>query len=171
MNIREALLEEHSKKQTERIARYIGSDQKRFAQLIKLFLEGEYRVVQRAAWVMSYCAERHPELVMPYLEKLLDNLDNTKLHDAVKRNTLRIFEVIDIPEKLQGKLVDICFRTLSGQDPVAMKAYSITILLNICREEPDLKNELRLVIEELMPYGSAAVKSRGRKALKELEKI
>jgi hypothetical protein len=171
MNIREALLEEHSKKQTAKITRYIGSDKKRFAQLIKLFLEDEYRVVQRAAWVLSYCAENDPGLVKPYLEKLLNNLDNTGLHDAVKRNTLRIFEVIDAPAKLQGKLVDLCFRTLAGQEPIAMKAYSITILLNICKKEPDLKNELRLMIEGLMPYGSAAVKVRGRKALKELEKI
>jgi len=168
MNLREAILEEHSKRQTEKIARYIGNDKKRFAQLVKLFLEDEYRVVQRAAWIMSYCAEQQPQLIKPYLEKLLNNLEKPGLHDAVKRNTLRIFEAVDIPVKLQGKLVDICFRTLASQEPAAMKAYSITILLNICKKETDLKNELKLVIESLMPYDSAAVKSRGRKALREL---
>lgn len=50
LNIRQLLQEEHSKKQTSRIVRYIGADKTRFAVLIELFFKGEYRITQRAAW-------------------------------------------------------------------------------------------------------------------------
>jgi hypothetical protein len=47
MNPRETIPEEHSKKQCDKIVRYIGNDKKRFAELMKLFFKGEYRVTQR----------------------------------------------------------------------------------------------------------------------------
>lgn len=171
MNIREALLEEHSKQQTIKIVNYIGSDSDRFAELLKLFLGNEYRVTQRASWAVSYCAEEHPQLVKPYLSKLVKNLEKPGLHDAVKRNTLKMLETIAVPRSLQGQVADLCFKFLLSQEPVAMKAYSMTILLNICKEEPDLKNELRLIIEDTMMLGSAGLKARGKRVLKELEKI
>ena len=171
MNIKEAVLEEHSKKQTMKIVKHVGSDSKRFAELMKLFLGDEYRVTQRAAWAVSYCAQQHPQLIKPYLSKLAKLLDKPGLHDAVKRNTLKIFETIAVPKALQGKMADVCFKFLLSQEPIAMKAYSMTILLNICKEEPDLKNELRIVIEDMIPLGSAGIRSRGKRVLKELEKI
>ena len=50
MDIREALLAEHSKGQTTKIVRYIDGDPVRFAELMKLFLGDTYRLSQRAAW-------------------------------------------------------------------------------------------------------------------------
>jgi hypothetical protein len=55
LNIHQLLQEEHSKKQTDRIVRYIGNDKTRFAGLIELFFTGEYRITQRAARPLSYC--------------------------------------------------------------------------------------------------------------------
>lgn len=171
MNIREALLQEHSKKQTTRIVKYIGSDAQRFSELMKLFLGDEYRVTQRAAWVVSGCAEEHPSLIKPHFQKLVTNLDKLGLHDAVKRNTLKVLSELDVPVKLQGKLVNTCFRMLASQEPVAVKAHAMSIVANICKAQPDLKNELRMAIEEQLPYGSAAIRSRGNKILKQLEKL
>ena len=52
----------------------IWNDKKRFAELMNLFLGNTYRVTQRAAWVVSNCAEEYPELIKPYLEKMMNNL-------------------------------------------------------------------------------------------------
>jgi hypothetical protein len=57
------------------IVEFIGDDARRFAELMKIVFAGEYRLTQRAAWPMNYCAERHPELIRPYLPKLLDCLE------------------------------------------------------------------------------------------------
>jgi hypothetical protein len=53
MDLLAALTEEHSKAQCNKIVAYIGNDKKKFAELMKLFFEGEYRITQRAAWPMS----------------------------------------------------------------------------------------------------------------------
>lgn len=110
-----------------------------------------------------YCAEAHPELVAPYLEKMLDNL-NQPVHDSVKRNTIRTFQDIDIPEKLQGKAADICFNFLCSKDEtIGVKVFSMTVIHNLSKQHPDL-----VAIEEQLPYSSAGFKSRGSKILKEL---
>jgi hypothetical protein len=44
----------------------------------------------------------------------------------------------------------------------------MTVLANIAMEEPDLKDELKIVIEDGLPYGSAAYISRAKKTLKQL---
>ena len=58
MDIRQALTAEHSKRQTMAIVEFIGDDARRFAELMKIVFAGEYRLTQRAAWPMNYCAER-----------------------------------------------------------------------------------------------------------------
>ena len=70
MDLESALREERSKAQCNKIVAYIGSDKKKFAELMKIFFEGEYRVTQRAAWPMSYCVRKHPELITPYFQKV-----------------------------------------------------------------------------------------------------
>lgn len=168
MDIKDELLKEHSKRQTLKIASYIGNDTNRFADLMSVFVTGPYRVTQRASWVLSHCAEAYPYLVTPYLEKLIDNLDHEQ-HDAVKRNTVRLLQFIDIPEDLLGKAADHCFRLLADKtEPVAVRVFSMAVLGNICSKEPALKRELRLLIEEELPYGSAAFLSRAKNILKSL---
>lgn len=169
MNLEAEILKEHSKKQTLKIVDYIGNDKHRFATLMDLFLEGGYRITQRSAWAVSCCAEKHPELIIPWLEKIIDNLGKP-LHDAVKRNTVRILQDLDIPEKLQGKVADKCFHFLaSRKEPVAVKVFSMTVLGNLCIKEPALANELKLLIEEQLPYATPGFLSRARKVLKQLK--
>ncbi|GAA0890380.1 hypothetical protein GCM10009122_00580 [Fulvivirga kasyanovii] len=168
VDIRKELLKEHSKSNANRIARYISNDPTRFDVLMKLFLSNEYRVTQRAAQVVSMCAENHPGLIRPYLKQMILNLRND-VHDAVKRNTLRILQDIELQENLQGDMTDIGFQLLtSAREPVAVKVFAMTVLANICKKEPDLKNELQIIIEDQMPYASAGFISRGNKILKRL---
>ena len=46
----------------------------------------------------------------------------------------------------------------------------MTVLYNLSVNIPEIKNELKLLIEDLLPYGTAGIKSRGRKILAKLEK-
>jgi len=168
MDLKAAILKEHSKAQCERIVKYIGHNPERFAELMKLFFEGEYRVTQRAAWPMSYCVENHPELIRPYFKKMLDNLDKKGLHDAVIRNTMRILQNLEIPAKYRGKLMDDCFRFVQSNDiPVAIKVFSLTVLQNLSKQYPDIKNEIKLLIEERWSLETAAFHSRAKKILKD----
>ena len=75
-DLRESLLKEHSKAQCAVIVDWIGHSQQRFDSLFNLFLNDDYRVVQRASWPLSYSVLAHPELIKKHFTKLLDNLRN-----------------------------------------------------------------------------------------------
>jgi hypothetical protein len=171
MSLTKLLLAGHSRSQTNKIIKYIGLDPERFKELVKLFLSSEYKIAQRASWPIGICGEEHPELIKPYLAKLIDNLDKP-IHDAVKRNTIRIFQFIEIPERLMGKLATKCFEYLSTpSEPIAVRVFAMTVLLNITKKQPELKNELKILIEDQLPYATAAFISRAKKTMKELNKI
>lgn len=171
MDILHELITDRSKDNIVRIATYIGNDQARFKTLIDLFLHGEWRVNQRAIWVMTYCVEKHPTLVMPYLRIMLDKLAQPNIHNAIKRNTVKMFAEIEIPGDLQGAVLDCCFSYLIDmQEAIAVKVFSMQVVFNLSKHEPDLLRELAMVIEDQMPYGSAGFKSRGRRILREIQK-
>jgi hypothetical protein len=166
MNIREALRAEHSKRQTMAIVEYIGSDPKRFAELMSIFFEGEYRLTQRAAWPMNYCAERQPQLISPYLSRLVNQLERDDVHDAVKRNALRLMQFVDVPRRLKGKTYSICVDLIADlSQPVAVKVFAVTVAAKIARSSPDLLKELRLVIKEILPHSSIAFHIRAREVM------
>jgi hypothetical protein len=170
MDIKNELLKEHSKKQTLKIVEYIGDNPKRFKQLIDIFLAGPYRVTQRAAWTLSCCVEKNHALVLPHLTVLLKVLKKDDVHDAAKRNIVRLLQFIEIPKKYYGSVVDACFTLMDPKEPVAVRVFSMTVLSNIAQYLPDLKTELQLVIEDQLPYASAGYISRAKKLLKQLKK-
>jgi hypothetical protein len=171
MNIREELLKgkNYSKTQALHLSAYACSSPKHFSELMECFLSNEYRLAQRAAWSVSWAAQRDPELIKPYAKALVDQLPRKDVHDAVIRNSVRILQKIEIPESLHGELMNCCFAFIeSPTTPVAIKAFSMTTLFNLSRFYPEIKNELKLIIEGRWNHETAAFKSRGKHILKAL---
>lgn len=169
MNILKELKKDFNKSTCNHIVAFIGNDQEKFSTLVDAFLNSEYRITQRAAWPISHAVKQHPELIKPHLEIIIRNLKKPKIHDAVKRNTVRILQFIEIPKKLHGITLDNCFRLLQDKkEPIAIKVFSMSALANLAMNYPELKRELIEIIEDQMPYGSAGFISRGKKVLKQL---
>ena len=170
MNLREALLAEHSKSQTLRIAEKIGDSGSRFGELMELFFSNEEIITARAAWVVGHVAEARAHLVSPYLTRLLENL-RRPVHDAVRRNTLRFVQGAELTEDQMGLAADLCFSIVPDPNqPPAVRAYALTICHRICEAEPALGDELKLIIENSFNDSPAAFKSRARKILKALDR-
>lgn len=74
MDIHKELVGEHSKASRDRIVAYVRLYPDRFDVLFDLFRNGEIRVAQRAAWSVSHCAERYPDLVVPYIPNIVNYL-------------------------------------------------------------------------------------------------
>ncbi len=169
MNLVATLLKEHSKTQCNKIVKYVGTDARRFSNLVAVFLSGPYRVTQRAAWPLSCCVERHPELIKPHLKRIIKNLIRPGLHDSVKRNTVRLMQFIDIPRSLQGAAASICFEMFQNpKEPIAVRVFSMSVLSRIAKVEPALEKELKILIEDQLPYASAGFLARAKKVLKQL---
>jgi hypothetical protein len=171
MNIREELLKQqiHSKKHALSITGFAVLSDKNFKDLIDCLLSKDIRLGQRAAWCVSWAARKKPEIIKSYIGVLVGQLKRTDVHNAVIRNSLRVLEDLIIPEEFHGEVMDACFIFIQKRDtPIAIKTFSLTIIFNISKIYPDIKNELRFIIEENIPYETAAYKSRGKKILANL---
>jgi hypothetical protein len=166
MNIREALAAEHSKRQTERIVKYVGDDPMRFKDLMEVFLSDEYRPVQRASWAVNCCVEKHPELVAPYFSKLIKILERDDVHTGAHRNILRMFQFVEIPRRWSGKLYDMCAQFLDDADrPVGVRVFALSVAAKIADGEPALITELAAIAEKQIPHTTVALRARARKVL------
>lgn len=171
MNLRNQILAEASKANALKVVQWIGNDPERFRSILDIFLHDEYRLVQRASWIISTVAEQQPALVKPHLKAMVDRMGDAGVPVAVKRNVVRILQFMPVPKKLQGPVMDYCFRFLENpQETVAVRVFSMTVLANLAQQYPDIKNEIILLIEDQMREGALpAFKSRGKKTLKLLQ--
>ena len=172
MILREALLEEHSKLQVEKIIRWIGSDTTRIEHLIDLFLHDNQRVVQRAAWVVSGVAAAHPDLILPHLPALVKRVQDEGIHDAVKRNVFRLLQFTELPEAIHGDLMNCCFDAVADpREALAIRAFAMTVLARLTQTYAELTNELKIILEDALQQEQApSFKNRGKKILQQLNK-
>jgi hypothetical protein len=152
MQLKEQILREHSKANCLLIVQWVGSSQQRFDELFNLFLGHEYRLVQRTAWPVSYCVEAYPQLMKKHFGRLVKKLQEPSLYHAVRRNSVRFLQHVSIPRAYQGAVMDICIRYVaSPNEPVSVKAFSLTVLRNLARLHPDIVPEIKLLIEDQLP--------------------
>ena len=169
MKLREQILKEHTKANCTAIVKWVGDSQKRFDELFDLFTTDEYRVAQRAAWPLGFCVIDHPQLIKKNFARLLKNLNKPGIHDAVKRNTMRLLEKISIPEKFQGEIMNTCFEYIcSPGEKAAVKAFSLTILERLSKHYPEILPEIKTIIEDRWDNETAAFRSRAKKIMKNL---
>jgi hypothetical protein len=156
------------KGQMQDIVQYIGVNQARFSQLVELVTSGNPELARRAAWPLSNCVSRHPNLVKPHLTALIDRLEKP-CHAAVSRNILRLLQEVPVPESEQGRLMNYCFSALAKRDvPAANKAFSLTILAGLATHYPEIREEILLCIEDQLPGALPSFRSRAQKITRQL---
>lgn len=167
MNIREALIAKHSKEQTVKIVNYIGNDSEKFSKLMSMFFGDDCRLAQRAAWAVSHVTESSPALVQPFLAKMVNCLTSKKVHDALKRCVLRSLQYLEIPEKLAGKIYSISLDLIDEpREPAAIRVFAMSAAAKIANGQPDLMNEISLIVNEHLEHSSAAFRARAQMIFK-----
>ena len=171
MDFRKKLALGHSKLFTNEIVNEIYTHPKKMDELMQVFIEGPVQLTQRAAWSISIVAEKHPELLIGYYNLFIKLLNQPNKHDSINRNIVRALQFADIPKKYQGEILNACFKLLnSSNEPIAVKAFSMTVIYNLSTIYPDIIPELKACIENLMPTASSGLKNRGGKILKAIGK-
>ena len=170
MNIKEKLVDS-SRIIGDMVAEYVGENKDRFYEIVKLTLYEEKPMASRAGRVLDLCTEKYPYLILPHLDEIFKHIKEGKI---LHRSILKVFaeEDITLDEEKDGLLLDSCIEWLlmSGQE-VAVQIFCMSILLKFGKKEPELINEIIEVIENILPEGSAGVKNRGIRTIKELQKI
>jgi hypothetical protein len=166
MDIRKALLAEHSRSQTMKVVGYIGGDPVRFAELMRLYLGNDRLAAQRAAWAVSYCVELHPGLFRPFAAKIIERLGRKDAHPAVRRNAARLLQFVDIPARHKARAFDACLGLVDDpREPVAVRAFAMTVAARIADGHPELVSELRLIVRKHLKDSTMAFCVRARSIL------
>ncbi len=164
MELTTALREEHSRAQTERIVNWIGGRVDRMAKLVELVCHGEPLLQQRGAWALGHAGRRWPSLMEPHMGEMLDVCETPGVHAAVRRNIFRILEEAPIPPQHEERLLQAAFGAVGlDGEPVAIKAYCLTILNRLTAGNPELQREIKLLVEERIPLESDAFASRAKR--------
>jgi hypothetical protein len=170
MDLRIALSKSFAKDSFREVADYVGNSAIRFKVLIEIYQGGPYRVTQQAASAICLCVEKHPILATPHLRAILAMLDADDVPVAIQRNTMRLLQYCEIPRRFHGTLINRCFDYLKDRStPVAVRVFSMTVLHRLIEKEPDLKKELRIILEDEQPYASPGFVSRARKILHRID--
>lgn len=169
MNLEEELLKEHSRRQAEFIAGWVGTRPERIRALMKVFLQGDPLLTQRSAWVVGILGDTSPRLLQPYWGKLLRRIQEPGIHDAARRNVVRALQFVSIPPHLLGTVTTVCFDALSDRHtPIAVRVCAMSVLARIAENKPELGRELRIIIEQHLPYEGPAFSARARRVLRRL---
>lgn len=168
MNYIHQLLKEHSRINTDAIAKAIGNNTAEFKKIIDILYHEKAPLPQRASWLLAVINDKHPELLESYLPLFIATLPKFTIA-AIKRNIMLVLASHQIPKKLQGKVVNLCFKLmLSRDEKVVVKVYAMQTIFNIAKKHPELQNELKAAIENQLPKTTASFHARARNILKKL---
>lgn len=137
-------------------------------EIVKFAFEGTDKERTRACWILHHIGDQKPELLLGFVERMIDQLDHAKT-DAEMRFILRYFSKYELPqgEEAQGRLLHYSWTCMMNmQAAVAPRVYGMTIAYRMVRAYPELAPELAQTLEKVIEYGSAGMKNRGKKILK-----
>ncbi len=151
----------------------IGNNPERFEEMMNLSLRDEYPLSMRAARVIALVIESYPDLVYPYIPIMISRLSQLKT-EGVRRGFLKVLSEQPFPydEEQMGILTDIAFTWLSDpKEAVSIRYYSIEILLNVSKKYPEIQNELKSILNELLEDGSSGLQAKSTMVLKYLKRL
>lgn len=164
------LLNNRSKQNATAIAHIAATEPLLVEAIFSCAEKGTDKLDWRSAWVLDHLNQFAPEVVFPYLNRMILFLPSTK-NDSIRRTYLKILGQQKIPEIHSGVLMDECFKLLQNpQSAIAVRVWCMNILVNFSIKYPEIKSELTPLLELVLQTGSGGEKSRARNMLKTLDK-
>lgn len=164
-----SLKEDNSDECRKKWARYIIKNKIELTDLVGL-LDHEMPVSMRFIWLVGDLCEHAPNVARPSVIYFYSKRNQIKFANF-NRSLAKMFWLAGIPEEIEGAAIDEMFKWLL--DPkvgVSAKNYSLSALLDLTNKYPEVKNELKIVIEDQLDKNSSSFEKTAMRILKELEK-
>ncbi|NNC82316.1 MAG: hypothetical protein HKN79_01965 [Flavobacteriales bacterium] len=141
-----------------------------FSELVDRMSKAPLRRRGTIAWILARAAQQKKWMPLEKeAEKLIDRLPDEE-DIMAKRCTIDIFQYSPIPESREALMTDICIAFIRDpKEPIAIRAFSITVLFRIIQNYPELYQEVRAMMEELSEHEKGSIRIRVRKALELME--
>ena len=117
-----------------------------FAEFTDL-LDGEHPIGMHFSWLIGDIVSDAPEEVFPSITYFFSRRNDFPF-PGFKRSLAKMMYLAGIPEEIEGEALDEMFNwVMNPQEAIAVKHYSLKCLMEICKQHPDLRSELLLVME------------------------
>lgn len=173
----------HTREKRKKYATLIINNPKLLPQVIDILFKVDDKRSCRAAWLLEFVARENLDAILPYLDRITEQMPTVHLDSAVRpiakiceylieayyhRNQNHTKDYLKISHK--ECIIELSFDYMITDQRVAVKAYSMNSLYLLGREYDWIHPELAMILERDFNSGSAAFKARARHLLKKLKK-
>ena len=172
----------HSRENRKKYAIMVISNPELIDKVLDVLFQVDDKVSQRAAWLLEFVARENLDALLPYLDRITEEMHKVYLDPAV-RPIAKICEYIieayyhknanhtkDYLKPIhKERIIELSFDYMITDQKVAAKAYSMNSLYLLGKEYDWIHPELMQILEQGFASGSAAYKARSRHLLKKLK--
>jgi len=162
-----AFKEDDSDANLRKWAKHISENNVDLNDVLELLHSDRYTTM-RFLWLMGGIVEIDPKRVYPLLSYLFSVRDTMTVPNY-ERSLAKFFWLAGVPPEMEAEVIDELFRWLiNGRTITMTKSYAASALQNLTRKYPDLKKELKLVLEDQLDKNGVSFRKRAAKILLEL---
>lgn len=153
------------------LAQAMSEQPERIPDLLQIIYREEEPLSRRGAWYLSTLFDHHPQLIYPYTDEMIAQLERVKT-PAIVRALLRTLSKTTLHEKHHGFLLQYTSECiLSSKSEAAIQLFALDIFFQIAKIQPDLFFELENMIDIIYPEASKGIRNKCRNLIKDIEKI
>lgn len=130
-------------------------------------LYADKKTAYRFSWMLSDVGIAYPQKLFSELPGIFERRKETDILNF-EQQFVKYWRLCGVPEENKGEAIDMMFRMLTDpKESVHIKTVALDVLYELTKEYPELKNELRLCIEETKEEQSS-FKQKSERILKQL---
>jgi hypothetical protein len=149
------------------IAKLVSSDPQRFAELLECLWDEDPTVRMRAADAAEKVTVTRPELLNPHKQGLLGLLAEAE-QIALRWHLALMVSRLALTGPERERAATVLQHYLEDRSSI-VKTFALQGLADLAKQDSSLREPVRRTLEESLRTGTAAMKARARKLLKELQ--
>lgn len=142
------------------------ADSSLFEVIFDGMLSDDPIVRMRSADAIEKISAEHPAYLQPFKVRLLQEVSASEQQE-VRWHVAQMLPRLGLNTEDRSAAVRILLAYLGDRSKI-VKTFSMQALADLAEQDPSLRAQVILVLEELTETGSPAMKNRGRKLLKRL---
>lgn len=126
---------------------FLKSHPEHFDEAIKLAISDDQPYSWRSAWLLWSCMEENDKRIQKHIKSIVNSIKTKK--DGHQRELLKILYQMEIKEKYEGVLFDICITIWEQIGKVPSVRYTaLKFIIKIAKNHPDLLDEIEFLAQD-----------------------
>jgi hypothetical protein len=128
-------------------------------------IHAEKKIATRFSWMLGGIAEMDPQRVFPVVTYLFSHRHEITI-EHFERSLAKFFSLAGLPEEIEGEAVEALFQWLADHNAtISTRFYAMIALDKFCRKQPELRHELRLILEEIAAHSTNSLHKKALEIL------